>query len=204
MNLILIAGLPATGKSTLAKKLAQHFHYPILEKDEIKEVLFDTLGYADLKAKRALDRAATEVLLYSAETVLKTKSSLILVNNFESSMSDRVNEMIQRCNANVITVFLTGDADTLHARYVERDKKKLRHQGHTFIDRYPPLPGDQTDLPMTREYFAERFEKEGMSDFKINGKRMNVDATNPSTIRVEEIIEFINNNLDKEFKGGRE
>jgi predicted kinase len=195
MNLIIIAGLPATGKSTLAKKLSEHFQYPIMEKDEIKELLFDTVGYANLAAKRALDRGATDTLLYSAEILLKSGSSLILVNNFESSMSERVNRMIASCNANTVTVFLTGNADVLHARYVERDKNKKRHQGHTFIDRYPPLPGDNTELPMTREYFAERFEREGMSEFKIIGERIEIDATEPSTICVAEVIRKIENTL---------
>ena len=36
MNIIILAGMPATGKSTLAAKLQKKFGYPILEKDYIK------------------------------------------------------------------------------------------------------------------------------------------------------------------------
>ena len=46
MNVIILAGMPATGKSTLAAKLQKKFGYPILEKDFIKEGLFDTLGFS--------------------------------------------------------------------------------------------------------------------------------------------------------------
>ena len=46
-----MAGMPAKGKSTPAKKIAAAFGYPILEKNEIKEALFDTIGYRDLAAK---------------------------------------------------------------------------------------------------------------------------------------------------------
>ena len=49
MNVIILAGMPATGKSTLAKKLQARFGYPILEKDNIKEGLFDTLGFSSFE-----------------------------------------------------------------------------------------------------------------------------------------------------------
>jgi cytidylate kinase len=55
VNLIIIAGMPATGKSTIAKKIAGKLGLPILEKDDIKEELFDTVGYKDLAEKRMLE-----------------------------------------------------------------------------------------------------------------------------------------------------
>ena len=39
MNVIILAGMPATGKSTLAAKLQKKFGYPILEKDFISVVV---------------------------------------------------------------------------------------------------------------------------------------------------------------------
>jgi len=188
MNLIIIAGMPATGKSTLARKLSAALGLPILEKDEIKEEMFDTLGYADLTAKRALDNAANAILLRCTESVLKNGNSLIAVNNFPKDMSDRVQNMIDRTGANCVTVFLNGDGDVLHARYIARDRQKVRHQGHTFIDRYPPQEGDVTDNDMTREYFADRFEKSGMAEFRVSGARIDVDATYPERIDVEGLV----------------
>ena len=187
-KLIIIAGMPATGKSTVARKIAAAFSFPILEKDDIKEEMFDTIGYADLAEKRRLDVAANAILLRCAESVLKNGTSLIVVNNFDSNMSDRVQSMIQRCGCDTVTVFLNGDPDVLYERYVARDQRGVRHQGHTFIDRYPPLPGDDTTRSMTREYFADRFEKNGMADFRLSGARIDVDATDPEKTDVEKLI----------------
>lgn len=198
MNLIIIAGLPATGKSTLAGKLSAAFGYPVLEKDDLKEELFDTLGYADLVAKRKLDLAANAVLLRAVEALLSRDTSLIVVNNFDSNMSERVQQMIDRCGARTVTVFLNGDPDVLYERYVARDKRAVRHQGHTFIDRYPPLPGDDTTRSMTREYFADRFEKNGMADFRLSGARIDVDATDPEKTDVEKLIADIRGFLEED------
>ncbi len=194
--LVIIAGMPATGKSTLAKKISHQLSAPILEKDEIKEELFDTVGYKDLTEKRMLDRAATAVLLRCTEAILSSGDSLIIVNNFESNMSETVSSMIDRCGCSAVTVFLGGDADVLHQRYVERDKRHSRHQGHTFIDRYPPLPGDDVDRSMTREYFRDRFENSGMADFKIGGARIEVDATYPDKIDVDALVCAIKSALE--------
>ena len=193
--LVIIAGMPATGKSTIAKKISAALSAPILEKDDIKEELFDTVGYKDLAEKRMLDRAATAVLLRCTEAVLKSGQSLIIVNNFESNMRERVQQMIDSSACSSVMVFLDGDPEVLYARYVERDKKHSRHQGHTFIDRYPPHPEDDVNRSMTREYFRDRFEKSGMADFKLEGVRIDVDATHPETIDTNALVNKIKNAL---------
>ena len=188
MKLIIISGMPAAGKSTVARRISAALGFPVLEKDEIKEALFDTIGYRDLTEKRRLDVAATDVLLRCAQSVLTSGSPLIMVNNFRSDMRQTVQDLVDRCGCSCVTVFLNGDPEVLYARYVERDRKRSRHLGHTFIDRYPPEPGDRLDRSMTREYFADVFEKQGMADFRISGPRIDVEATYPETIDVDALI----------------
>lgn len=188
MNLIIIAGMPSAGKTTLARKLSEEFGYPVLEKDEMKEMLFDYLGYADRIEKRKLDYASNAILLQTTEKLLQKDVSLIIVNNFRSDAAESVQAMISRCNCKCVNVFLGGDADVFYQRYVERDKLKLRHQGHTFIDRYPPQPGDDVNKSMTRQDFADIFEKQGMAEFKIKGTRIDVDATYPEKVDTDALI----------------
>lgn len=188
MNLIIIAGMPSAGKTTLANKVSAALGYPVLEKDEIKEMLFEHLGYRDRVEKRKLDYASNAILLQTTEKLLQKGQSLIIVNNFRSDASEAVQAMLARCGCKCVNIFLGGDADVFYERYVERDKLKLRHQGHTFIDRYPPQPGDDVNKSMTRQDFADIFEKQGMAEFKIDGTRIDVDATDPETIDTAALI----------------
>ncbi|MBQ4160388.1 MAG: ATP-binding protein [Clostridia bacterium] len=188
MDLIIIAGMPSAGKTTLARKLSEQFGYPILEKDEMKEMLFDHLGYADRIEKRKLDYASNAILLQTTEKLLQKGVSLIIVNNFRSDAAKTVQAMISRCGCKCVNVFLGGDADVLYQRYVERDKQKLRHQGHTFIDRYPPQPGDDVNRSMTRQDFADIFEKQGMAEFKMECTRIDVDATYPEKVDMNALL----------------
>lgn len=188
MRLLIVAGMPASGKSTIAKKLSAHFGFPIIEKDEIKEELFDTVGFMNYPEKRRLDVAATAVLMRVADAMLSADTSFIIVNNFRADARDEVKALIDKHNANVAFVFFGGNSDVFYKRYVERDNLGLRHLGHALQEHYPPLEGDALTYEMTREEFREKFEMLGMDKFDIGCDRITVDATYPEKIDVDSLI----------------
>ena len=55
----------------------------MLSKDEIKEKLFDRIGFQSRQEKVQLGLAAMEILYYAAERCLAAGESVILENNFE-------------------------------------------------------------------------------------------------------------------------
>ncbi|HSK80831.1 MAG TPA: AAA family ATPase [Thermoanaerobaculia bacterium] len=59
---VIVTGLPASGKSTLGHAVAAALGLPMLDKDEILEALFDSLGVGDAEWRKRLSRAADEVL----------------------------------------------------------------------------------------------------------------------------------------------
>lgn len=195
MKLILIAGMPASGKSTVAQALSEHFGFPILEKDAIKEELFDTVGFTNYAEKRRLDVAATAVLLRCADALMAGGTSFILVNNFRADMQEAVQRLLDRHDCRCATLFFRGDADVFFRRYVARDLAHARHLGHIVQEHYPPLAGDNVDYAMTRAEFAEKFEKLGMDRFTLRGGRIDVDATYPERIDVPALIREIEEKL---------
>jgi predicted kinase len=188
MNVIVLAGMPASGKSTVAGKLSAAFSLPILAKDELKESLFDTVGFTCYAEKRRLDHAANAVLLRAARAMLAVGQSVILDNNFDQISAGALDALTEEFGAQCVTVFLGGDNEAFYRRYVARDRAHLRHPGHVVQEHYPLLPGETADHDMTREEFREKFEKRGMADIRLRGERIDVDATDPAAIDVEALI----------------
>ena len=196
MDLIVIAGMPASGKSTYAKKLSRAIKYPIVEKDNIKEELFDTLGFKCYAEKRQLDVAATAALLRVADDMLSCGQSLIMVNNFRDDAKEALEKLILKYDCRCVIVFFGGDSDVFYKRYVERDNAHARHRGHALQEHYPPWPGDSLEYEMTREEFRQKFEMLGMDKLEVKGgKRITVDATDPTKINVDELNDAIMNAL---------
>lgn len=191
MNIIILAGMPATGKSTLAAKLQKAFGYPVLEKDNIKEALFDTLGFDCYAKKRALDVAANEVLLRWMSSMIKAGQSMIIDNNFDIQSAEKLNLMLSENNLKCVTVFMTGDPQVLYERYFERDSLGLRHLGHAMQTHYPPEEGEDTAFNMSREGFDQRFLHLGMDKLSWGGEKILVDATVLENIDADELIKKI-------------
>lgn len=191
MKLIILAGMPATGKSTIAKMLQKEFGFPILEKDGIKEQLFDTIGFECYAEKRQLDVAANAVLLRIMEDMMKADTSVIVDNNFDPASAEKLNALLEKYDPSCVTVFLNGDTQVLYERYVERDSKHLRHLGHGMQTHYPPHEGESTEFHMTREGFDERFLKLKMDKLSWGGKQIFLDATYPEKIDIPGLIRFL-------------
>ena len=81
-RLILVSGLPGTGKSTLARMLAQRYTLPLICKDTIKEPLFDVIGAPDRAASRRLSDASFAAMFAIARDCLRAGADLILEGNF--------------------------------------------------------------------------------------------------------------------------
>jgi tRNA uridine 5-carbamoylmethylation protein Kti12 len=55
-ELIIFTGLPGTGKTTLSRVMAKELSLPLCAKDDIKEVMFDHIGWGDKVFRRNLLR----------------------------------------------------------------------------------------------------------------------------------------------------
>lgn len=161
MNLILIAGLPATGKSRFASYLQQRLNIPLLCKDSIKEILFDTIGFQSHDEKTKLNHAALESLYYAARQILAAGSSVILENNFEWYALPGLEQMIAAYGCEPITIFFGGDERVIYRRYVERNADPTRHRGHVLSTCYPEKDTSASPEPISLQEISESFRKRG-------------------------------------------
>jgi predicted kinase len=131
-SILLVSGAPASGKSTLARALAQILRYPLISKDTIKESLFDSLGTrlsADLDApelSRLLSRAAMEMLWSLASGC----PQVILEANFRPR-SDHERERFTALEGRKLEVYCHCTLEEASRRFRERATRTDHHPAHS-------------------------------------------------------------------------
>lgn len=185
MYCILITGIPASGKSTLASVLSDRLHIPMLSKDSIKELLFDDIGFHSRAEKVALGAAAQNVLYYAARQLLRSGTPFILENNFESSSRDSLLSLLSEFRCTAVTLALTGDLPTIYDRFVQRNQSPSRHRGHVVNDHYPETDPGHFVPPPTFEQFCKGITSRGMTTFTANGPHITLDMTDPSSLDLD-------------------
>ena len=161
-HLILVTGLPATGKSTLARELARLLQAPLIGKDMIKEPLFDVLGARDAQHSRQLSTASFAVQFAVARELLARGVSVILEGNFRPGEHERwVLEALPSDSAPA-TAILQVLCRVEEAERIERLQRRAtdpgRHAGHRDALREAPadaggflqVPGRRIELDTGR------------------------------------------------------
>lgn len=67
--LVVVTGLPGSGKSSLSNELAARLGLPLISKDRYKEILFDALGVRDRSWSRRIGEAAIALQYDAMATV---------------------------------------------------------------------------------------------------------------------------------------
>ena len=128
---VMISGAPATGKTHLARLLAESLHVVVFQKDAIKETLFDTLGQDDREWSRMLGTAAFALLRDLVESHLKARQSVLVESNFQRRYEGPwVAQMQKRYGVHVLELHCHADMETVLARIARRDGTDERHSGH--------------------------------------------------------------------------
>ena len=155
MYCILVTGIPAAGKSTMAGRLAERFGLPVISKDRIKELLYDDLGFKSRDEKVKLGIASMNIMYYTAAQLMKNNQSFILENNFEKISKEPLMEILERYAYTAITVTLTGNYSQIYKRFAERNNSPDRHPGHVVNDCYPPKTPNSAVKPISKDVFFE-------------------------------------------------
>ncbi len=138
MNLVIVSGAEATGKSVIGKYIAHELGYTYYAKDVIKEHLFDTENTSTWKygwyERLAKDKFFSGLALY-----LGDDKDLVLESNFIGNDKQHLQKLLQGKKVNIVEVHCSTRGFKSFRRFVSRNEAKIHHPGHHDRRWYLPL-----------------------------------------------------------------
>jgi thymidylate kinase len=124
---VVVSGLPATGKTTLAAELSRRLGISLLDKDTILEALYDGCEEIDKQTRQRLSRSSDLVL----ERLAKAASSALLVSHWRhpllrDSQSGTPTDWLATLPGCLVEIHIACPVDVAMRRFRER----TRHPGH--------------------------------------------------------------------------
>lgn len=176
-KVVLINGLPASGKTALGEHLKERFNAPLLTLDTIKEAMFDVLGTGDREYNRRLGRATKEII-WAVISEFPRNSLAIVDAWFGFPPYDKVFEGLQRAGiARFVELWCHAPGEILANRYLERVDH--RHKGH---------PGP--------EYAPELEEVAGRAAPMNIGPLFSIDTSDFAAIDFEAVSDWVAKELE--------
>jgi glucokinase len=124
---VVISGLPASGKSRLARRLGPALNLPVIDKDDILESLFESKGIGDALWRRTLSRESDEIFQRQA---MNTPDGAVLASFWQvpgmTSDSGTPTDWLLTLSTHLVNVHCHCDPETAADRFLQRQ----RHRGH--------------------------------------------------------------------------
>lgn len=174
---VLVNGIPATGKTSIARAIGARLHVPVLSLDSVKEALFEELGTedGDREYGRALGRASM-LAIWSAVAAFPPDAIVVVEAWFRKPPHDVVLRGLERAGIERwVEVWCHASPDILAARYAAR----TRHPGH------PPA-----------SYATELAELAGVAGPMAIAPCLSVDTTDFASVDFDEIGRWVREELD--------
>lgn len=142
--LLIVNGPPASGKTTLGKKVAEELAIPMFSKDAIKEELYDSLGPVVRRVFRHLGETSMRLMYLAARSTLEAGRSVVIEANFNRGLSENdIGELLELCTP--MQLHCDAPTDELVQRYEERDDDGDRHPVHEGGDASDTLKDELDD-----------------------------------------------------------
>jgi chloramphenicol 3-O-phosphotransferase len=120
---VVVAGVPGSGKTTLARALAAALDLPLVSKDTIKEALFDALGTGDLAWSQQLGGVSHRIMY----AIAADARAAVLESHFYRGVAE---PDLHKLGARLFQVYCRCPMEIALQRYFDRAASPDRHPGH--------------------------------------------------------------------------
>lgn len=190
-TLLLLAGLPGTGKTYLGSKIQKHVgNFKVISPDEIKEVLFDQYGFANIAEKQRVAKLAMDKYYEVMKDAMENNLNIMSDYPFSQKQKPTLVKLTSYYNYQVITISLTADLDVLYQRQRSRDLDPTRHLGHIVTSyKNGDVMEDRTkaDHLLSHEEFVTRCTTRGYDTFSL-GHVIHLDVTDFDQVDTHTLI----------------
>lgn len=187
--LILLSGLPASGKSTVGDRLSADLSVPMYTRDMFKEMMFDAFDWQDggwTKDPEFFDKigfVANSVLFKIISREMKAGRPVMIENAFHPHIYGKIlNGMREKTDFLTLQINFTVKGEVLSHRIDERQNSGEKHPGHGKAGAYK---------------YRELIEKGGIEPLDLPGKVIRVDTTDWRQVNFQDIETEVSDYLKK-------
>lgn len=178
-KIVIITGLPASGKTTIGKELAKRMNILFLSKDDIKELMFDGLGWKDREWSKKIGLMSYDMLYYFSGTLLKVNTSFMLESNFKPEFDNpKFVALKEKYDFDVIQILCKADGEVLFERFKKRSESGQRHPGHVDTTNY--------------DEFKNALLTGRCESLALEGKIIEIDTTDFDKVDISALLEQMN------------
>lgn len=184
-NLIVVTGLRGSSTTTLAGQIASKYSMPLIEKDMINELLFDSLQWSYRAWSKKIGLGTYALMDYYIEQNLSNGGSLIVESNFKPEFdNEKFQQWQDKYNYTIVQIVCSAESSILYERFSERAKSGNRHPGH----------GDVVNDDEWKSFFANAANLPEVID--VQSKVIRVDTSDFSKLNIREILDTISITVD--------
>ena len=177
-TMILVSGMPATGKTSFASWLSQTLHSPLVCYDHIKEKVLEIMHQSckDPAQHHLFSTMPYNLFWFNVEAMMKSSTVFIAEYFFTNQMVDTLQSLTSQYQYETITVHMDTSAEFAYERFQERNLHTATAQGLRPMD-------------ISFEQFVNGTKQN--KDFRYGSRLIHVDTGDFSSVSYDNILSKI-------------